>query len=115
MHGGEAEGHSPACAHCVASQQQQQQLAVAVQHLAQQAAAAAAAMYASTSDEEELDALPTAAEEATLAAEVLAQARPPRGFGALHSRASSVDLAFFAPFTCDQLGEGALLGEEVRI
>lgn len=109
---------SPPCAHCAASQQQQQQLAVAVQQLAQQAAAAAAAMYADTSDEEEdagLAAGPTAAEEeAERAAEVLAAARPARGFGALHSRASSIDLEFYAPFSGHQLGAGALQQQQVR-
>lgn len=110
------EATSPACAHCVASQQQQQQLAVAVQQLAHQAAAAAAAMYADTSDEEveseeEEEARRMAAEEE---AEVLAAARPARGFGALHSRAGSVDMDFYAPFTVDRLGAGALQQEQVR-
>ena len=69
-------------------------------------------MYAYSSDEEETPAAAArraAAQEAE-AAEVLAAARPPAGFGALHSRASSCDLAFYAPFTLHQMGQSEQVG-----
>lgn len=71
-------------------------------------------MYAYSSDEEESPAAAAsraAAAEAEVA-EVLAAARPPSGFGALHSRASSCDLTFYAPFTLHQMGQAEEVGAD---
>ena len=67
----------------------------------------AADMYAYSSDEEESPAAAArrAAAADAEAAELLEAARPPSGFGALHSRASSCDLTFYAPFTQHQMGQ----------
>ena len=76
----------------------------------------AADMYAYSSDEEEspTEAARRAAAAEAEAAEVLAAARPPAGFGALHSRASSCDLTFYAPFTVHQMGQIEEVGEYGR-